>query len=69
MAQAINDRIDQLVATVNAEKAEVAAALQALRDEIAQGRLDEAQIVARLDGAISDVQGIHVPTEPPNPVV
>lgn len=69
MSQAINDRIDQMEAAATAERAEVEAALQALRDEIAAGRLNEAQIIQRLDDGIQKVKDIHTAAAPPEPPV
>jgi phage host-nuclease inhibitor protein Gam len=67
MSQALNDRLDQLNAALEAEKEEIAASLQVLRDAIAQGQLANDEIVRRMDDSIQRVRDLHTPDAVPTP--
>jgi hypothetical protein len=69
----IEKKFEQLTASIDAEKAEVAERISILEEGVAElkaklaGGIDTSEVEAKIDAAIAKIKGIVDPVAPPNP--
>jgi hypothetical protein len=69
----IEKKFEQLTASIEAEKAEVAERISIVEEGVAElkaklaGSIDTSEVEAKIDAAIAQIKGIVDPAAPPNP--